>query len=321
MRASRLLEMEAGAYRYALFLVALLPSRVAYGLGRIAGDLQCQVESSKRKMTLECLELALGERLSPEGRIHVVHDCFRLGACKDLDRLRLAGNGQGLAKLVKIRGLEHVENALAQGKGAIIGSAHFGSWEAAVGLLGVLGFPVRMIAYRGRRRRLSLRQMLVRPRELTRTLLYNIVMRHLRQPEIFVEEGRRSMVAVEAARVLKQNELIFAMMDVVDSPSRHPNAVPIPFLNGLAYVPTGVVRIAKSTGAPLLICLIHRSRDWRHQVMEISAPIPTKGDADEINRRCVRLIEDAIRMEPAHWRSWDSAAHRFLAGPRQGPQR
>jgi KDO2-lipid IV(A) lauroyltransferase len=305
MRASRLLlTMEVSAYRYALFLVARLPSRVAYGLGRMAGDLQYQVESSGRKMTLECLELALGEQFSPEGRIRVVHDCFRLRACIDLDRLRLAGNGQGFAKLVKIRGLEHIEHALAQGKGAVIGSAHFGSWEGAVGLLGVLGFPVRVIAYRGRRRRLSLGQMLVRPDGLTRTLLGNILKHHLRQPYIFVDRDSRSMVVVEAARLLEQNELIFTMMDVAESPSRHPNAVPIPFLNGLAHVPTGAVRIAKSTGAPFLICLIHRSRDWRHQVLEISAPIPTEGDTDEINRRCVRLIEDAIRSEPAHWRSW-----------------
>jgi KDO2-lipid IV(A) lauroyltransferase len=298
--------MEVGAYRYMLFLVARLPSRVAYGLGRMAGDMQYQVESSRRKMTLKCLELAFGEQFSPKGRIHVVHDYFRLGACKDLDRLRLAGNGQGLAKLVKIRGLEHVENALAQGKGAVIGSAHFGSWEAAAGLFGVLGFPVTMVAYRGRHRRLSLGQRLVRPRELTRTLLNDVLKHHLQQtqPYIFVNEGTRSMVAVDAARVLEQNGLIFIAMDAVDSPSRHPNAVPIPFLNGLAFVPTGAIRIAKSSGAPLFICLIHRSRDWQHQVMEISAPIPTEGDTDEINRYCVKLIEDAVRSEPAHWRSW-----------------
>jgi hypothetical protein len=112
------------------------------------------------------------------------------------------------------------------------------------------------------------------------------------------------MLAVEAARVLEQNELIFTMMDVVDSPSLHPSAVPVPFLSGLTYLPAGAVTIAKSTGASLLICLIHRSPDWRHQVIEISAPIPTEGDTNEINRSCVRFIEDAIRSEPAHWRYW-----------------
>jgi hypothetical protein len=38
--------------------------------------------------------------------------------------------------------------------------------------------------------------------------------------------------------------------------------------------------------------------------MQISAPISTEGDIDEVNRGCARLIEDAIRREPAHWGPW-----------------
>jgi len=304
MKASNmLLPMEILAYRYALLFVARLPTRVAYGLGRVGGTLQYQVESSKRRMVLGCFELAFGDRLTPEERIRLAHEHFRVWACKDLDRMRLAGNGQGFAKLVEVRGLEHVENALAQGKGAVIGSAHFGSWEAEVGLLGILGFPVRLIADRKRGRELSLREMLVRPKGLPLKLLDDTLRRHLR-PAIIVDKGSRHMVADEAARVLAQNELVFVMMDVVTSPARHPGSVPMPFLNGLAHLPTGAIRIAKSTGAPLLFCLIHRSRDWRHQTMTISAPIPTEGDTYEINRRCTRLIENTIRREPAQWRFW-----------------
>ena len=257
-------------------------------------------------MTLECLQLALGKELGPEGVVGVAHNVFRQGACVDVDRVRLAGNGKGLAKLVKIEGLEHVEQALAKGKGAILGSAHFGSWEGEAGLLGARGFPVTLIAYRTKenaQRPLSLREMLLRPDMFARTLFGNIVKQHLR-PYIFVDERRRLKVAVEAARVLRRNELIFTMMDVVDFPSRHQSAAPVPFLRGMAYVPPGAVTIAKSTGAPLLICLIHRSSDWRHQVVEISAPIETEGDTDEVNRRCTEFFEEAIRREPAHWRLW-----------------
>ena len=104
MRAPRLLvRVEVGAYHYVVLpLVARLPPRVAYGLGRIAGDLQYGVESSKRKMTLVCLERALGDRLGASGRVRVAHECFRLWACDEIDRLRLSGTGQLLAKLVEI---------------------------------------------------------------------------------------------------------------------------------------------------------------------------------------------------------------------------
>ena len=303
MRApALLLRMEIGAYRYAVMpLVARLPSRAAYRLGRMAGDLQYQVESSKREMHLACIELALRGQLTPEDRIRVVRDVFRLRACEQIDGNRLAGNGQLLVELVKIRGLEHVENALAKGKGAIIGSAHFGSWEAAVGLLGTLGFPVTLVT---RRSFVQGSQMPKRPGAFFRAIRGNALRRHLLGPNIVVTKGRRNTVVPEAAKALERNTLVFTMLDVVDTPSLHPNVAPVPFLNGLAFVPNGAYRIAKTTGAPLLICLMHRSRDWRHQVMEISAPIPMDRDTDEINRSCVGLIEEAIRKEPAHWQNW-----------------
>ena len=301
--ARRLRKVEVAVYRYLLVLVALLPSRLAYGVACIAGELQYLVESPEREMTLKCLELALGRQLTPEGRARVVRDHFRMGACRELDRLRLAGNGQGLVRLVEVRGLERVEQALSRGKGAVIGSAHFGSYEAAIGCLGIVGYPVRLIAFPSRHRHLSLGQMLASGRG-TRLLMDRVIEPRVQRPSIYVEAGKRDAVVAEASKALQRNELILTMLDLVEAPSRHPNSPPIPFLGGLVYLPTGVVRIAKSTGAPLLFLLIHRSQDWRHQVMEISAPIPTEGEVNEVNERCAHLVEAAIRREPAHWRSW-----------------
>lgn len=309
---SLLLRVEIGTYRYVMMpLVARLPSRAAYRLGRIAGDLQYQLESTKRRTHLKCVEFALGEQLGPEGGIRVVHDSFRLRACEEIDRSRLSGNGRLLAQLVNIRGLEHVESALARGKGAIIGSAHFGSWEAAVGLLGVFGYPVTLITRRSSTERA---QIFASPGAFFRAIRNKTLKEHLRGPNIVVPRRGGNTAVVEATRVLEQNGLVFTMLDVVDTPSLHPNAAPVPFLNGLAYVPNGACRIAKSTGAPLLICFIRRSGDWRHQVMEISAPIPTEGDSNEVNRRCVGLIEEAIRREPAHWQNWSELQRYRILG-------
>jgi len=304
MRTNRFLAVELGASHHALFLVAHFPARIAYGLAPIFGELQYQLEPARRKMILDCLELALGERLTPKGRIRAAHDLFRLEACKDADLVRLAGDGRALVKLVNIRGLEHLQHSLALGKGAVVGSAHFGSWESELGLLGALGFPVTPVLYFWPGRQVSVAQMLVKPGKLNRIILRKILHHHVR-PSIDFDESSRSDVAPQAARVLAQNEIVFIMMDVVGFPSRHPHTVPFPFLNGLARMPTGAVRIAKSSGASLLMCFTHRAPDWRHQVIEISAPIPTEGDTDEINRHCVRMIENAIRREPDHWEQWD----------------
>ena len=59
--------------------------------------------------------------------------------------MRLRGRARALGKLVEIRGREHLDAALAAGKGAILCSAHFGSYDSAFSLLHASGFPVTSI--------------------------------------------------------------------------------------------------------------------------------------------------------------------------------
>jgi len=59
--------------------------------------------------------------------------------------MRLAGKGRALARLVEIRGLEHIEAALTAGKGAVLCDAHFGSIYSCSSLLGACGFPITAV--------------------------------------------------------------------------------------------------------------------------------------------------------------------------------
>jgi lauroyl/myristoyl acyltransferase len=78
----------------------------------------------------------------------------------------------------------------------------------------------------------------------------------------------------------------------------------VDFLNGKASFLPGAITLAKLTGAPVLIMLLHRSPDWRHQVLEISLPVSVDGDTQVALRRCLAVIEEAIRRNPAHWIYW-----------------
>lgn len=48
----------------------------------------------------------------------------------------------------------------------------------------------------------------------------------------------------------------------------------------------------------------YRSADCRHQVLEISPPVPMQGETATAFGRCVAAIEAAIRTSPAHWFYW-----------------
>jgi hypothetical protein len=83
-------------------------------------------------------------------------------------------------------------------------------------------------------------------------------------------------------------------------------AVGVPFLGRQVELLPGVVALAQHTGAPVLMSFVYRSADYRHQVLEISAPVPVAGDPAAAFERCVAGVSAAIRRAPSHWAYWAS---------------
>jgi hypothetical protein len=52
---------------------------------------------------------------------------------------------------------------------------------------------------------------------------------------------------------------------------------------------------------------MYRTADYRHQVLEISAPVPMGGDTPTAFARCADEMSAAIRRSPAHWTYWASS--------------
>ena len=50
---------------------------------------------------------------------------------------------------------------------------------------------------------------------------------------------------------------------------------------------------------------VHRSADYRHQVVEISPPISLEGEPQEALARCAAVMDAAIRTNPALWTTWE----------------
>ena len=55
-------------------------------------------------------------------------------------------------------------------------------------------------------------------------------------------------------------------------------AVDVTFLGRQARLLPGVVTLAQLTGAPVLMVFMHRLADYRHQVLDISPPVPAEGE-------------------------------------------
>ena len=114
----------------------------------LAGDWSFRYRARKRSDIVRNVRQVLGDELSPEEAEGLAREFFRMRSCEVIDVMLLRGQARSLRKLVEIRGREHLDAALAGGKGAILCSAHFGSCTSGFSLLHVSGFPITSIGRR-----------------------------------------------------------------------------------------------------------------------------------------------------------------------------
>jgi len=304
-RAKRLFRTAEGAAYWAVAAPALarLPAALGYRMARRRGDWLFRCHAAERTELARNLRQVLGIELSPAAVHYVTREWFRLNSCEAVDVSRLRHSARPLRRLVDIRGLEHLESALAAGNGVIVCSAHFGSFDSAFSMLGACGFPVTTV---GRWQHNYTARLSRAERRFWDLVYAKPLRRHRKRPNIEPWAGRFD-VAARAATVLRANEVLTIAIDAPPLDCDGARAVEVPFLGRQARLLPGIVTLAQLTGAPVLTAFLYRSADYCHQVLEISAPVPAGGDIPAAFARCAAEVSAAITKKPAHWRYWASS--------------
>jgi lauroyl/myristoyl acyltransferase len=313
-RAGRLLRNLEGVVYWAAAapVLARLPAALGYRVACWRGDWLFRWQAGRRTELARNLRLVLGDELSPAAAQQVTREWFRLFSCQALDVKRLRNGARPLGRLVEIRGRQHLEAALAAGKGAILCTGHFGSCASGFAVLHASGFPLTDIGRwwynytAGLSRTVSSAERWFWDRVYARPLL-----RHRQRPNIEPWPGR-PQVGLQAAAALRANEVVTIAIDTPPLDSDRARVVEVPFLGHRAGLLPGAVTLAQITGAPLLMGSLYRTADYRHQVWEISAPVPVEGETATALERCAAQVSAAVRRRPAHWEFWDNTGD--LAG-------
>jgi aromatic-L-amino-acid/L-tryptophan decarboxylase len=305
-RVGRLLRSAEGAAYWAVVapLAARLPAALGYRIACLRGDWEYRSRPGKRAELMRNLRRLPGDEPGPDAAQRLARQWFRFASCQAIDVMRMRYRARPLRRLVEIRGREHLEAALAGGKGAILCSAHFGSYDCSFSLLGASGFPVTTI---GRWQHNYTVGLSSAERRFWDLVYARRLRRHRRRPNIEPWAGRVA-VAVQAAAILRANEVVTIAIDAPPLEKDLARTVEVPFLGRRARLLPGAVTLAQLTGAPLLMGFMYRTADYRHQVLEISAPVPCPAgeDAATAFARCAAEVSAAIRRSPAHWVYWAS---------------
>ncbi len=133
-------------FRMMQWLVERLPRRLGYALAVLVARFAYVFARGARRELERNLHMAVPE---VEGRAlrRLAWRNFRnhSKAYADLMRLPVA-RVEDLRSLLHVEGREHLESALARGRGVLVVSAHMGSWEVAAAIWSATVAPVSLFA-------------------------------------------------------------------------------------------------------------------------------------------------------------------------------
>jgi KDO2-lipid IV(A) lauroyltransferase len=146
MNALRLY-LEAALVELGLVLARVLPRRLLLSLGAAVGAAAGRIDHRHTGIARENLRAAYADTLTEVDRERVLRACWRHFGRITFDALAFPRlDRRSLGTILKVEGLENARAALAQGKGALVFSAHYGHWEAGAYAMGLLGVPFAVIA-------------------------------------------------------------------------------------------------------------------------------------------------------------------------------
>jgi KDO2-lipid IV(A) lauroyltransferase len=282
-------------------LLALLPARLGYWAACRRGDWVFRRWPEGAAIVKRNMLQVLGDTLSPAEAERLATEFSRFQSCEVVDMMRLRNGTRPLGKLVEVRGREHLEAAMAAGKGAVLCSAHFGAYVSAFSLIHASGIPVTDIGLVHWNYDQSASPAVRRFWDFANA---RRLLRHRQHPDIQSWEAVAIGDSEEAVRTLRRNEMVTILADSAPKGSDESRVVKVPFLGREAKLLPGAIHLARSAGAPVLMVSMSRSADYRHQVLEISPPLSLEGELQEALARCAAAMEATIRANPAQWFDW-----------------
>lgn len=270
--------------RAAAFIFTIIPVKAGLSIASFFGTLVFYSLARYRQITIDNLKYAFGNEKTETELRSIAKRVFQNLGKNTIELVNLPKfNRARMDKFIRFRNRERLDGAYEKGRGVIVLTAHFGSWELMAAALREYNYPGVTI---GRRIYFS---------------KYDDFLNKLRRSRdvevIYRDESPRKML-----KVLKRNWIVGIVADQdVDSV----DGVFVNFFGKPAYTPKGPAALAKASGAVLLPVFIIREGNWHTIACEEPIQISDTGDkaADLISntQKWSDVVESYIRKYPEQW--------------------
>ncbi|HTL70308.1 MAG TPA: ELM1/GtrOC1 family putative glycosyltransferase [Candidatus Eisenbacteria bacterium] len=275
----------------------VLPVGVSLFIARVAGALVWRL-TKRRKVSYRNLRAAFAAEKTPAELRRIARRSMQNLVMSFVEMLRFPETDEAwVDRHVEVVGREHVDRAVAAGRGVIFLTGHFGNWEI-LNLTGNLkGFPILALARRQKH---------------PRSDDYLNSMRTCHGGQVI----RKGMPIREILRALRQGRIV----GIVSDQDAGRKGTFVELFGRLASSASGPAAFAMRTRAALIPIFIFRTGPQSHRI-EIEPPLdlpPAETDSAEAERllleRYTRILESKIRKSPEQWlwahRRWKTTPDR-----------
>lgn len=270
--------------KFCKFLVGKLPTSIRYLLACIIGDILYVIWLRGRKSFIANVKAVLGDQANSKVITRIARQAMRNFCKYCIDFLRSYDSQLRVSQeTVTIHGLENIDLALKEGKGAILVSFHLGNWDLGIRTLSRLGYPLSVIVETLKSKHLD---------KFVMKLRANLGVRI-----ITTKEKICKMV-----EVLRRNELLALLIDH----NNHNSGVEVRFGSCSALMPAGAATLALRTGAKVIPCWLVRSPNNTFHGF-IGEPIrfhPSgnlANDIRQLTQHVITVLEQVVKQFPDQW--------------------
>ncbi len=266
------------------WLVLSLPLKSAQRLGAFLGTVAYYIIGGRRRIALHNLRHAFPEKSEAE-LLAITKGAFKNYGIAFIELLWFPNLKKGgIERLYSSSTTDVLFNAVAEGKGLIFLTGHFGSWELAPLITGtLLHKPLHIIV-----------------QTQSNKLVDEVITKH-----------RCILGNVTFDMGMKVREIIRALDDkkiiaIAPDQSAAAEGAYVEFFGRTVSTHKGPAVFALRNGAPIVMMILVRQPDLTYQAVYQLIPmndLPTnKEDAiTELTRRHTILLEQFIRQHPDHW--------------------
>ncbi len=290
------------AYRVAEGVVRTLPQRSSYWLGDRAADALLLTVPRKLDALRENLRHVLPDAGSAE-LDRVVRRNLRNLTHSWVDVMAMSSRRTDTFGRIDIEHLENYTSPLARGRGVVVVSMHFGSWEIGIAGWNAQGGEMALLAEVLTPHELFDRVIGSRGQQRVKVIPLDVAAMRAGDANTARRIGAAAMR--EVVRTLRRGGTVAMAIDrdLVG------NGEPMPFFGATAPIPVGVVEIAVRSGAAIVPVILYRNdrrvRAVPHPEISYERGAPREQEVRRVTREVLTLFEAAIREHPDQWHVLD----------------